>query len=185
SGGWSPAVHLTSHTGIKPRYEPAIAAFVPGGFAAGHFGAGAVTGCFAFVEAVHRRFDIGRRAGAPAGHDVAVGDLLLPEIEPIGQSIEPVWEVAPGRGRKAFVDFQNDVTAKDVHLAHREGYESVEHLKRYTTLGMGTDQGKTSNINALAIMAGLRDIEISAAGTTTFRPPYSPVAIGALAGRSI
>src|SRR5262249_60503993 len=69
--------------------------------------------------------------------------------------------------------------------AHREGYESVEHLKRYTTLGMGTDQGKTSNINALAIMAGLRDVDISAAGTTTFRPPYTPVAIGALAGRSI
>ena len=78
------------------------------------------------------------------------------------------------RKGKAFVDFQNDVTVKDLALAHQEGYQSVEHLKRYTTLGMGTDQGKTSNINALAIMAGLRGVGIPEAGTTTFRPPYSP-----------
>ncbi len=86
---------------------------------------------------------------------------------------------------KAFVDFQNDVTTKDLVQAHQEGFESVEHLKRYTTLGMGTDQGKTSNINALRLMAGLRGLETVAAGTTTFRPPYTPVSIGALAGRSI
>ncbi len=185
SGGWSPAVHLTSHGGIKPRYDPAIAAFVPGGFAAGQFGAGAVVGGFGFVEAVRSGFETGRRAAAHAGHDTPASELPLPELDAIGHAIEPVWEVSPRRRGKAFVDFQNDVTAKDVHLAHREGYESVEHLKRYTTLGMGTDQGKTSNINALAIMAGLRDVDISAAGTTTFRPPYSPVAIGALAGRSV
>jgi sarcosine oxidase subunit alpha len=86
---------------------------------------------------------------------------------------------------KAFLDFQNDVTTKDLLQAHQEGYESVEHLKRYTTLGMGTDQGKTSNINALRLMATLRGIDTPAAGTTTFRPPYTPVSIGALAGRSI
>jgi len=185
SGGWSPAVHLTSHGGIKPRYDPAIAAFVPGGFAAGQFGAGALVGGFGFVEAVRGGFEAGRRAAAHAGHDTPASELPLPDLEPIGHAIEPAWDVVPQRGGKAFVDFQNDVTIKDVHLAHREGYQSVEHLKRYTTLGMGTDQGKTSNINALAIMAGLRDVDISAAGTTTFRPPYSPVAIGALAGRSI
>jgi methylglutamate dehydrogenase subunit C len=158
---------------------------VPGGFAACHFGAGAVVGNFGFVEAVRGGFEAGRRAAAHAGHDTPASELPLPELERIGHAIEPAWEVSPRRGGKAFVDFQNDVTAKDVHLAHREGYESVEHLKRYTTLGMGTDQGKTANINALAIMAGLRGIDISAAGTTTFRPPYSPVAIGALAGRSV
>jgi sarcosine oxidase subunit alpha len=185
SGGWSPAVHLTSHTGIKPRYSAEIAAFVPGGFATGQFGAGAVIGSFGFVEAVRGGFEAGRRAAAHAGHDTPASELPLPELDSIGHAIEPAWEVAPRRGGKAFVDFQNDVTAKDVRLAHREGYQSVEHLKRYTTLGMGTDQGKTSNINALAIMAGLRDVDVSAAGTTTFRPPYSPVAIGALAGRSI
>ena len=86
---------------------------------------------------------------------------------------------------KAFVDFQNDVTLKDIKQAHQEGYTSVEHLKRYTTLGMGTDQGKTSNINALAIMAGLRGVGIPEAGTTTFRPPFAPLTIGAIAGRSV
>ncbi|WP_287207863.1 2Fe-2S iron-sulfur cluster-binding protein, partial [Mesorhizobium sp.] len=86
---------------------------------------------------------------------------------------------------KIFVDMQMDVTASDIALAHREGYESVEHLKRYTTLGMGTDQGKTSNFHALAAMAGLRGKAVPEVGTTTFRPPYTPVAIGALAGRSI
>ena len=77
------------------------------------------------------------------------------------------------------------MTVKDIKTAHQEGYVSVEHLKRYTTLGMGTDQGKTSNINALAIMAGLRDVPIIQAGTTTFRPPYTGLAVGAIAGRTI
>ncbi|MES0070474.1 sarcosine oxidase subunit alpha family protein [Mesorhizobium sp. M0074] len=85
---------------------------------------------------------------------------------------------------KAFIDLQMDVTVSDVALAHREGYESVEHLKRYTTLGMGTDQGKTSNFRALSAMAGLRGMTVPDVGTTTFRPPYTPVAVGALAGRS-
>ena len=83
---------------------------------------------------------------------------------------------------KAFVDFQNDVTASDVALAHREGFRAVEHLKRYTTLGMATDQGKTSNVAGHAMMAALCGVDIGRAGTTVFRPPYTPVAIGALAG---
>jgi sarcosine oxidase subunit alpha len=186
AGGWSPAVHLTSHTGIRPRYEEAIAAFVPGGFAAGHFGAGALTGRFALADAIREGAEAGARAAAQAGHDAPARPLPLPEIEPLGGSaVAPAWEIPAKPGAKAFVDLQNDVTAKDVHLAHREGYQSVEHLKRYTTLGMGTDQGKTSNVNALAIMADLRGVAIPEAGTTTFRPPYAPVAIGALAGRSV
>src|SRR5262249_5838545 len=100
-------------------------------------------------------------------------------------AIEPLW-TAPVAGKgKAFIDFQSDVTAKDLKIAHQEGYQSVEHLKRYTTLGMGTDQGKTSNINALAAMAGLRAVPLTAAGTTTFRPPYTGLALGAIAGRGI
>jgi sarcosine oxidase subunit alpha len=86
---------------------------------------------------------------------------------------------------KAFIDFQNDVTVADVELAHREGYQSVEHLKRYTTLGMGTDQGKTSNLNGLGLMAAARGIDVATAGTTTFRPPYTPASLGALAGRNV
>jgi sarcosine oxidase subunit alpha len=98
-------------------------------------------------------------------------------------SIEPFWSVPDGLGRgKRFVDIQDDVSVEDVQLAHRENYSSVEHLKRYTTLGMGTDQGKTSNINGLALMTGLRGLPIPDVGTTTFRPPYTPVAFGALAG---
>jgi sarcosine oxidase subunit alpha len=90
---------------------------------------------------------------------------------------------AKGGDAKHFIDFQNDVTAADVALAAREGYASVEHLKRYTTLGMGTDQGKTSNVNALALLAHDIGADIPSVGTTTFRPPYTPVGIGALAGR--
>ena len=90
-----------------------------------------------------------------------------------------------GKGPKALVDFQNDVTGTDVGRAAREGYQSVEHLKRYTTMGMGTDQGKTSNINALAILADALGSEIPEVGTTTFRMPYTPSNIGAIAGRDI
>ena len=172
SGGWSPVVHLTSHGGIKPVYNEKIAAFVPGGFAASHCGAGAVMGSFGFHACVR---DGSKAAGGEAtlaGRDRAY-------------SILPVWmPVAKGKG-KAFVDFQSDVTTKDIKSAHEEGYVSVEHLKRYTTLGMGTDQGKTSNINALAIMAGLRDTPIAQAGTTTFRPPYTGLAVGSIAGRTV
>ncbi|MEP6827833.1 MAG: glycine cleavage T C-terminal barrel domain-containing protein, partial [Aestuariivirga sp.] len=89
------------------------------------------------------------------------------------------------KSRFAFVDFQNDVTAKDIAQAKDEGYTNIEHLKRYTTLGMGTDQGKTSNINALAMMAGLRDVSIPQVGTTTFRPLFTPLTVGAIVGRSV
>jgi methylglutamate dehydrogenase subunit C len=185
SGGWSPTVHLTSHCGIKPRYREDIAAFVPGGYAAGQVGAGALTGSFALAAAIIEGIEAGRSAAAYSGHNALAFELTSPALEAAGDGIEAVWQL-PRNGRsKAFVDFQNDVTVKDLMIAHQEGYQSAEHLKRYTTLGMGTDQGKTSNINALAILAGLSGVEIPAAGTTTFRPPFTAVAIGALAGRSI
>lgn len=183
SGGWSPTVHLTSHGGIKPTYDEKIAAFVPGGFAASHFGAGALMGRFGTLAAVTDGNEMG--ANAVAGLGRTAKPVTLPGGKDRAYHILPVWQpVAVGRG-KAFVDLQTDVTLKDVQTAHQEGYVSVEHLKRYTTLGMGTDQGKTSNINALAIMAGLRDMPIAQAGTTTFRPPYTGLAVGAIAGRSI
>ncbi|HKY94774.1 MAG TPA: FAD-dependent oxidoreductase, partial [Kiloniellales bacterium] len=184
SGGWSPAVHLTSHTGIKPRWDESKGCFLPGGFAAEHSGAGALLGHFGLGEAVAFGFTAGRDAAAALHHAGNVGALAAPELPEVGAAGEALWEMPNPRGKKAFLDFQNDVSAKDVAQAFDEGYRSVEHLKRYTTLGMGTDQGKTSNINALAIMAGLRDVTIPEAGTTTFRPPYTPVAIGALAGRA-
>ena len=189
SGGWSPAVHLTSHGGIKPRYLEEIHALVPGGYATGQFGAGALTGTATLRAAVDEGMQAGQRAAAHS--DLPVRAALPSTLKvaadtaPRGHRIEPVWQPPDGQTDKAFVDFQNDVTVNDLEIANQEGYASVEHLKRYTTLGMGTDQGKTSNVNALTIMAGLRGVEIPAAGTTTFRPPFTPVAIGALAGRAI
>ena len=185
SGGWSPSVHLTSHTGIRPRYAEEIAAFIPGSLADGQFGAGALMGTFDLDDTIESGIANGWRAARHAGLAEENVSLTTPDTGEIPYSIEPCWEMQQAARGKAFVDFQNDVTLDDVKLAHREGYQSVEHLKRYTTLGMGTDQGKTSNINALAIMAGLREVTIAEAGTTTFRPPYSPIAVGALAGRSI
>jgi len=185
SGGWSPAVHLTAHGGVKPRYREDVAAFVPGGFAEGQFGAGALMGQGSLAEAIEQGAAAGRGAAACSGYEVPVIALFAPQLEFEGNAIEPVWQIRSSVRGKAFVDFQNDVTVADLTVAHQEGYQSVEHLKRYTTLGMGTDQGKTSNINALTIEASLRGVTIPAAGTTTFRPPFTPVALGALAGRSI
>jgi len=176
SGGWTPAVHLTSHCGIKPKYRDDIHALVPGGYATNQYGAGGLNGTCTWQDAIEE----GARAAGGNGAALHLGDSAQP-----GYGIAPIWQPPRGSTKKAFVDFQNDVGVKDIQIAHQEGYQSVEHLKRYTTLGMGTDQGKTSNVNALTIMAGLRGIDIPAAGTTTFRPPFTPVAIGALAGRSI
>jgi len=110
----------------------------------------------------------------------------LPKTGGWADPIRPLYEVqVPGKKLKSFVDPQHDVTAADVRLAHREGYVSVEHLKRYTTLGMATDQGKMGNVIGLALMADALGKEIPEVGTTTFRPPYTPIAIGALSGRSV
>lgn len=122
----------------------------------------------------------------PAGITI-VGDAAAEGFEPPSASANPpsaVAYISGGRG-KAFVDFQNDATAKDLALAVREGYESIEHMKRYTTTGMATDQGKLSNVNAIAVAAQLRGLDMNAVGTTTFRPPYTPVALAAFAGREI
>ncbi len=185
AGGWSPVVHLSSHGGIKPKYDEAVTGFVPGGFASSHFGAGAMMGTFGLAAAVAE----GSQAGAAAASHTGFGKTRLvyaPEhVTDRTYAIMPVWSPPETGKGKAFVDFQNDVTLKDVKIAHQEGYQSVEHLKRYTTLGMGTDQGKTSNINALALMAEFRNITIPEAGTTTFRPPYAPLTMGAIAGRTV
>ena len=183
SGGWSPVVHLTSHTGRKPTYHAALDSFVPGGYAPGHFGAGALTGSLTLSAALAEGREAGQAAAAHAAGSRTAGPAPVAPVadEPVGFEASPPRPLK--RRGKAFVDFQNDVTTDDIALAHEEGYVSVEHLKRYTTLGMGTDQGKTSNVNAALWMAALRGVELPAAGTTTYRPPYTPVSIGALAGR--
>ena len=185
AGGWSPVVHLSSHGGIKPKYDEAVAGFVPGGFAASHFGAGAMMGTFGLSAAVADGSNAGASAASYAGFGKTRPVYAPEHATDRTYAILPTWAPPQGAKGKAFVDFQSDVTIKDVKIAHQEGYRSVEHLKRYTTLGMGTDQGKTSNINALALMAEYRGITIPDAGTTTFRPPYAPLTMGAIAGRTV
>ena len=159
SGGWSPVVHLWSHCGGKLIWDEAQ----------GHF-----------------RPDPKR---PPTGHDGAAMVTCIGAAN--GEGLPPcaaVWVMPQGAGimlrSKMWLDYQNDVKVSDVQLAAREGYESVEHTKRYTTLGMATDQGKLSNINGLAVLAGALNKAIPEVGTTTFRPPYTPVTFGALAGES-
>ncbi len=185
SAGWAPVVHLSSHTGIRPVYRADIDAFVPGGHAATHCSAGAANGSLSGWDAVTEGHEAGLRAARIAGHEPGTRTAVLPDSPARTYAFETARIPELPRRGKAFVDFQGDVTLKDVHGAHQEGYVSVEHLKRYTTLGMGTDQGKTSNVNAVGVMASLRHLSVPEAGTTTFRPPYTPITVGALAGRSV
>ncbi len=177
SGGWSPVVNLLSHRGVKPVWNAELACFLPAESSEAISVAGSAAGVWSLA--------------ACQDSGIAAADQILgkkPETIAIGgwkQPITPVYEVRlPDTQPKAFVDFQHDVTSNDVRLAHQEGFVSVEHMKRYTTLGMATDQGKMGNIIGLALMAEALGKEIPAVGTTTFRPPYTPVAIGALAGRN-
>ncbi|WP_374374597.1 sarcosine oxidase subunit alpha family protein [Tabrizicola sp.] len=179
SGGWNPNVNIHSHHRSRPVYDEAIAAFVPGQDGPpGLSVAGAAAGAFSTYAALRT----GRDA-AIAALDLTGAAPDLPEAEDAPTRITPLWFVHHGKGR-AWIDLQNDVTVKDVKLAHQENFSSVEHLKRYTTLGMATDQGKTGNVIGLAVMAELTGRSIPDTGTTIYRPPYTPVALGTLAGRS-
>ncbi len=182
SGGWNPALHLTCHQGARPVWRDDLATFLPADdLPPGLAVAGAAAGGFSTAAALAQGAERGAAAAEAAGH--AVRKPEPPEAEDGPVAVTPFWHVKESRAR-AWLDFQNDVTVKDVALAHREGFRSVEHLKRYTTLGMATDQGKTANVQALAIMAELTGKSIPETGTTVFRPPYTPVAISAFAGRS-
>ncbi len=183
SGGWNPNVHLTCHQRGRPVWNDQISAFVPGkDTPPGLTVAGAATGAFSTAAALSG----GSKAAAAALCDIGIKAraIPMPRAEDAPVSLMPFWYVPGGKGR-AWLDQQNDVTVKDVKLAHQENFRSVEHLKRYTTLGMATDQGKTSNMGGLAIMAELAGKTIPQVGTTIFRPPYTPVAMGALAGRAV
>ncbi|HLI11561.1 MAG TPA: sarcosine oxidase subunit alpha [Alphaproteobacteria bacterium] len=189
SGGWSPVVHLFSQSQGKLRFDEDLACFVPGEAAQAQVSAGAARGSFLLDACLAEGHDAGLRAADLAGFK-ATAIPAKPTARPGNQApLRPIWVVPSSRpvGRKAkhFVDLQNDVTAADIRMAAREGLRSVEHVKRYTTAGMGTDQGKTSNVNALAILAEATGASIPDVGTTTFRPPYTPVSYGALAGRDV
>jgi sarcosine oxidase subunit alpha len=177
SGGFNPDVALACHHGSRPVWNEAIAAFVPDKLPPGTAVAGSANGAMALRDCLIRGAEAGRDAAESCGFSAGITAPLNADDD--AAAITPLWHVG---GSKAFVDLQNDVTADDVIQAHREGFRAVEHLKRYTTLGMATDQGKLSNVNGLAIMASLTAQSIARTGTTMYRPPYVPVAIGALAG---
>lgn len=178
SGGWSPVVNLLCHKGAKPVWNDKLQAFLPPNGDAQLVAAGSANGAMLLSEAL--------REGAEKAAK-AVGDLGftaktdVPKCRDEAYRIAPLWWVKESHG-KAFVDYQNDVTPKDLPLAAREGYSSIELAKRYTTAGMATDQGKLGNVNAIAILAEAAGKSIAEIGTTTFRPFYTPVAFAAFAG---
>ncbi len=177
SGGWNPSVHLTCHMNGRPVWREDIAAFVPAeGAVPGLIPCGAANGVFLTAACLAD----GVRAAETVLEALGVKPkkLSLPTASEASSNMEPVWHV-PGKGR-AWLDFQNDVTVKDITLAAKENFRSVEHMKRYTTQGMATDQGKSSNMGALAILADVTGRAIPETGTTTFRPPFVPVSLSAL-----
>ena len=182
SGGWNPNVHLTCHQRGKPQWRNEINAFVPGGtLPAGMRVAGAANGALSLGAALRDGTDCATSIMADLGFKSKASKA--PTASDEAHASSAYWHVPESRPR-AWLDMQNDVTVKDIKQSYKEGFRSVEHLKRYTTLGMATDQGKTSNIPALAIMAECTGKTIPETGTTIFRPPYTPIPMGALAGRA-
>ncbi len=195
SGGWSPVVHLWSHCGGKLLWDEAHAMFrpdvdkAPTGANGEAFviAAGAANGALHLRDTLADAQAAGHAAAARLGHEVKESAPPLGEAAPEVR-LQPIWMMPQGAKTvlrmKSWLDFQNDVKVSDVQLAAREGFESVEHAKRYTTLGMATDQGKLSNINGLAILSDALNQPIPQTGTTTFRPPYTPISMAAIAGEA-
>ena len=183
SGGYSPDVHLSSQSGALPVWDDELVGFVPGKPVRAERSAGACAGNYSLADCLSGGYTAGFDAAQLTGASSdAAGSAPSANAEPANR-FATVWECPNVTGKaKSFVDYQNDVTAQDIRLAVQEGYKSVEHAKRYTTLGMATDQGKTANVNGIAILSDARQQPIPEVGTTRFRPPYSPVAIGAFAG---
>jgi sarcosine oxidase subunit alpha len=188
SGGWSPAVHLHSHAGGRNAWDTERHCFVPGEAAQANVSAGACNGKWSLRECLREGIESGRAAASRCGFEA-------PEIDTPSTSeghynpLQPLWRVPadaePERCPKQFLDFQNDTSVADIRLAVREGYRNVEHVKRYTALGFGTDQGKLGNIIGMAVLAECLGKSIPEVGTTTFRPAYTPVAFAVGAGESV
>jgi len=181
SGGWNPTVHLTCHMNGRPAWDDDILSFVPvDGSIPDLRVAGAARGRFSTRACLQDGADVAAQTLQDLG--LSVPAMPVPAAEDAPYRIEPMWQV-DGKGRK-WLDFQNDVHVKDIKLAAQENFRSVEHMKRYTTQGMATDQGKSSNVAALAVLADATGRGIPETGTTTFRPPYVPVSIAAMGAGS-
>jgi sarcosine oxidase subunit alpha len=188
SGGWSPAVHLHSQAGGGNTWCEERHCFVPGEAMQANVSAGACDGRWSLTECLQDGLEAGATAASRCGFDAP--DLPMPALaQEQDNAMQPLWRVPaaadPDRCPKQFLDFQNDTSVADIRLAVREGYHSVEHVKRYTALGFGTDQGKLGNINGMAVLAECLDKPIPEVGTTTFRPAYTPVTFGVGAGENV
>ncbi len=188
SGGWSPAVHLHSQSGGKNFWNEDLHCFLPGEPVQECLSAGAGNGKLTMQDCMRDGLEAGKKAAGRCGFKTV--QLALPVVREVSENpIQALWRVPasrdPDRCPKQFVDFQTDVSVADVRLAVREGYQNIEHVKRYTALGFGTDQGKLGNINGMAVLAEVLGESIPDVGTTTFRPAYTPVTFGVCAGDSV
>ncbi len=184
AGGWNPAIHLYSHSGGKARWDDTAACFVPGAAMPAQAVVGAGRANWSLGKSLDEASLAGATAAITAGFSATSSQFKVDE--PVMEAITAFWIAETGepvsRRAKAFVDYQNDVSASDIELAIREGFESIEHIKRYTALGFGTDQGKLGNINGMALAARAMGKPIDQVGTTTFRPNYLPISFGTFAG---
>ena len=190
SGGWSPVIQLNAHTGAKPKWSEELVGFIPGESRQQARSVGAANGTYSLAACLKE----GAKAGVEAAHLSGFGDGNLsadvPVVEELPEEPQQALFLVPhnkptSRAPPQFVDFQLDVTAAGIELAAREGYQSVEHVKRYTAMGFGTDQGKLGNVNGVAILASSLGQGIAETGTTVFRPAYTPTTFGAIAGRDV
>ena len=186
SGFWTPTIHLASQSGNKTKFNDEIDSFIPGQSKQNETTVGSANGIFTLEKTLKTSFE----AGYEISKKITNKDnkVLVPQVsEKKFTKHDKFWCVPLPKNKsyKRFLDFQNDVAVTDVELALREGYRSIEHVKRYTTLGMATDQGKTSNLNGLQLVSSIEDKIVPSVGHTTFRPPFTPVSIGAIVGREI
>ena len=186
SGFWTPSIHLASQSGNKTKYNEKIDAFVPNKSKQKETTLGSANGVFTLEETLNTSFEKGNELSKQiTNNDNKISVPVV--LEKKSSEHDKFWCVPlpDGKNYKRFLDFQNDVAVSDIQLALREGYRSIEHVKRYTTLGMATDQGKTSNLNGLQLVSEVENKVVPQVGHTTFRPPYTPVSIGAIVGREV
>ncbi len=186
SGFWTPSIHLASQSGNKTKFNEQIDAFIPNQKKQKESTLGSANGIFTLEETLQTSFEKGNELSKQfTNNDKKISAPAV--IEKKTSKHDKFWCVPLPKGKKykRFLDFQNDVAVSDIELAIKEGYRSIEHVKRYTTLGMATDQGKTSNLNGLQLVSEIENKVVPQVGHTTFRPPYTPVSIGAIVGREV
>ncbi len=186
SGFWTPSVHLASQSGNKLKYEEKIDAFIPDKKKQHETSVGAANGSFTLEESLKHGFENGSNLSAKITETKT--EISIPNVNEKKYGAHDKFWCMPlpkNENPKRFVDFQNDVSVSDIEIALSEGYRSIEHVKRYTTLGMATDQGRTSNLNGLQLVSNIENKIVPEVGHTTFRPPFTPITIGTIVGREV